>query len=179
MGPLAALESVVFKFFRISGRASRSEFWWWFFAQPLFLAGLTYLDVQSLATMDEPSLNPFSYLSVIFTILALVPNFTVTIRRLHDTGRSGFWYLIVFIPIIGAFWFIVLMLLPSERDDNIYGPPWRKSGDWSGKAQGKSDPMQGYRILDHLDDVPSPDVVAARKQEVRDYYKSRVLQSAS
>jgi uncharacterized membrane protein YhaH (DUF805 family) len=48
--------------------------------------------------------------------LAELASLTVSIRRLHDTDRAGWWYLIQLIPIIGSIWFFVLTVLPSKRD---------------------------------------------------------------
>lgn len=56
-----------------------------------------------------------------FALANIVPGIALAIRRLHDTNRSGWWYLINFIPYIGALWFLVLSLLPSTPGPNLYG----------------------------------------------------------
>jgi uncharacterized membrane protein YhaH (DUF805 family) len=63
--------------------------------------------------------------SLLLFLLALavvtVPHVTSTIRRLHDTGRSGAWYMVSFIPVVGSIWLLVL-LLQDSGPDNEYGP---------------------------------------------------------
>lgn len=187
MGPIAATESVVFKSFRVHGRATRAEYWWWALVQTLLLAGATWLDITRHFMADTPPpLNPLEYATLVVAVLTIPANFCVTIRRLHDSGRSGFWYLILFAPIVGGVWFLILMLLPSERDDNIYGPtpyPTNIRGV-PGEAglttgQTRKDPLQAYAILDRLHDEPDPAAIAARKAEIREYYRSRVLNAQS
>ncbi|WP_212743394.1 DUF805 domain-containing protein [Shimia litoralis] len=175
MGPIAAIESVIFKYFKFTGRAPRSEYWWWMLAQQLVLLASIWADVRMLMHTDAPPLNPLEYTSFLVSLVTFIPSLMVTIRRLHDTGRSGFWWFIVLIPFVGPLILLVFMILPSMPDDNIHGTPYRKAGQWSGKANGKRDPMQAYAILDHLHDEPDAGTVEARKAEIKEYYKTRVL----
>ena len=48
-------------------------------------------------------------------------------RRLHDTGRVGWWILIAFVPLIGGIWLLILMVLEGNSGDNAYGPPPRRT----------------------------------------------------
>ena len=92
------------KYVTFSGRSSRAAYWWW--ALFGFLAVLVgYVLDAVLGTM-------FIYLLV--ALVLLLPNLAVTIRRLHDTGRTGWWVLIALIPFIGSIVLLVFMLLPSE-----------------------------------------------------------------
>lgn len=115
-----------------SGRATRAEYWWW----GLFVFLLTLIPyVGVFATMDwstdsegtvSGSSNGgsvvFWILLVVVTLAIILPSIAVSIRRLHDTSRSGWWYWIVLIPCgIGAVWYLVLMLLPSTPAQNQYG----------------------------------------------------------
>lgn len=182
MGPFAAIESVIFKYFRLRGRATRAEYWWWGLLQFLVLTGLIVLDVMSI-NPDAPALASASgFKSPYFLLLTLIPNFTVTIRRLHDSGRSGFWYLITMVPIVGPLWFLFLMVLPSEKDDNIYGPyggpgPSRRRPLQAQDSRRRHDPMQGYAVLERIRQEPTSEMIAARQANIHDYYKSRVLAS--
>ncbi len=145
----------------------------------IVLSGATWLDIsRHLNATTPPPLNPLEYASFVVAMLITPANFTVTIRRLHDSGRSGFWYLIMLAPLIGGIWFLILMLLPSQRDDNIYGPTPnpthahpRRGSDTS---HPRNNPMQAYAILDRLHDEPDPAAIAARKAEIREYYRKRV-----
>ncbi len=61
-------------------------------------------------------------LSVLYSLAAFLPGFAVTCRRLHDTGRSGWWFLLVFLPIVGLIVLIVFLCLDSQPGENAYGP---------------------------------------------------------
>ena len=87
------------------GRASRSEYWW--FAAFVFIC--------------ELCLTLVPILFFIFVLAILFPYLAVSVRRLHDINRSGWWLLISFIPLVGLVLF-VFMLLPSEKMANEYGP---------------------------------------------------------
>lgn len=180
MGPIAAIESVVFKYFRTRGRATRAEYWWWGLFQFLALMGFVAMDVMGFDPDALPLDSLSQFRSPYFMLLTVVPNVTVTIRRLHDTGRSGFWYFITMVPIVGPLWFLFLMVLPSEKDDNIYGP-FGGSGPSRGPrlhpqdSRRRHDPMQGYAVLERLRDEPTPEMIAQRQANIHEYYKSRVL----
>ena len=59
---------------------------------------------------------------VIWTLVILVPGLAVTIRRLHDIGRAGWWILVVLIPLIGVIVLLIFMVLDSNAEENEYGP---------------------------------------------------------
>ena len=68
-------------------------------------------------------LATFSFLlSALFTLATMVPSFAVTNRRLHDTGRSGWWQLLHLVIGIGSIVVFILCLLPANKDENKYGP---------------------------------------------------------
>ncbi len=124
MGPFAATASVFRNYVAMNGRASRSEYWWW----GLMYAVITLASLTIAVLAVDPSWPPLvatvnGALFVPFVLASIVPNLTVMVRRLHDTGRSGFWFFINFIPIIGAIWFLILLILPSQAEDNRFGPP--------------------------------------------------------
>ena len=58
----------------------------------------------------------------IYGLIILIPNISVFVRRMHDIGRSGWWYWIAFVPIAGAIVLLVFLLTGSNRGDNQYGP---------------------------------------------------------
>jgi uncharacterized membrane protein YhaH (DUF805 family) len=61
-------------------------------------------------------------LSGIYSLAVLIPGIAVSVRRLHDTNRSGWWLLISLIPLIGAIVLLVFMVQDSQEGDNQYGP---------------------------------------------------------
>jgi uncharacterized membrane protein YhaH (DUF805 family) len=58
----------------------------------------------------------------------LIPGIAVTVRRLHDTSRTGWWVLIVFVPLVGALILMIFMVLESQPGDNEYGPNPKAAG---------------------------------------------------
>lgn len=71
------------------------------------------------------NINPETGLGILSGIYALgvmIPGMAVSVRRLHDTGRSGWWLLITFVPVIGAIVFLYFMVLDSNPETNEYGP---------------------------------------------------------
>ena len=113
--------SLVEKYATFSGRATRSEYWY----VVLFGYLLALLIVFLGMIIDSPEL--IIGLSTVLSLILLVPSLAVCIRRLHDTGRSGWWYLLVLIPYIGAIALLVIFCFKSD-EDNKYGsnPKWLK-----------------------------------------------------
>lgn len=111
---------LVDKYASISGRANRTEFWVW---QLFNLVLNIVLGVLSLAlsSIGEGAVYVGGVLSVIVGLALLIPNICVAVRRLHDTGRGGGWWFIIFVPLVGWIWFLVLMLLPGEPQSNRFG----------------------------------------------------------
>lgn len=85
------------KYATFGGTASRSEFWWFYLFNVLVSLGL-YFSHEAV--------------SLIFLFALLVPSISSASRRLHDTGRSGWWQLIIFIPFIGT---VVLIVFLAQR----------------------------------------------------------------
>lgn len=114
MGFTDAVKSVFSKYATFSGRARRSEYWYFY----LFVT-LVELVLSVLSTfLGQLALG----LSGIWALAILVPELAVLWRRLHDTGRSGAWAFIIFVPLVG--WIILLVFLcrDSQPGDNQYGP---------------------------------------------------------
>lgn len=95
------------------GRASRSSFWWWVLFT--FMAGVA-------ANLLDLAIDA-SIFSIIVGLGLILPNLSKAIRRLHDTGRSGWWVLIILIPLIGFIVLLIFYLEKSEPTENQYGPP--------------------------------------------------------
>ena len=121
----AAVRSVLSNYATFSGRASRPEFWWWILA--IFLLGflIQLLDAFIVAPMlgFEPSdENAGQPLSLIFSLAILIPAIAVAVRRLHDAGKSGWWLLLSFVPIIGTLILLWFYTRPSDGP-NDWGAP--------------------------------------------------------
>jgi uncharacterized membrane protein YhaH (DUF805 family) len=103
-----------------SGRSRRKEYWYF----QLFNAiVMIFLGLFAVAFSDQgkPAMIPFGLMSV-YGLVLFVPSLAVTVRRLHDIGRSGWWYFIAFVPLIGGLILFVFMLLDGDPERNEYGP---------------------------------------------------------
>lgn len=100
--------SIVFKRYAVfKGRASRSEFWWW----QLFVVILVAIS----AVLESCALeNTYGIITALIYLILYLPSCAVSVRRCHDSGHSGWWLIC---PIVG----VVMMLLPSQQNDNDYG----------------------------------------------------------
>ncbi|PIB34794.1 hypothetical protein BFP72_04935 [Reichenbachiella sp. 5M10] len=101
-----------------SGRARRTEYWMFILFNMIFSTvamGLDYLIGSSLGGMS------YGMLYMIYSLAVFIPSLAVTIRRLHDAGKSGAMIFIALIPIIGSIWLLVLLVSDSDGD-NKYGP---------------------------------------------------------
>ena len=112
---------ICFKKYAIcSGRSRRSEFW--YFELFNFIIDLI-LSIPIIIFRGEKTPRlVFEIISLVYHILTILPNISVSIRRLHDTGRSGYYYLINLIPIVGNFIVLYYMLCDSQEQPNEYGP---------------------------------------------------------
>jgi uncharacterized membrane protein YhaH (DUF805 family) len=110
-----AVKTCFAKYVDFKGRASRAEYWWF----ALFV-GLVYVVGVVLISIDE---NVGALLFVVALLGVILPQLAAAVRRLHDTGKSGAWYLIALVPYIGGIWLIVLLAQKSQPGANIYGPP--------------------------------------------------------
>ncbi|MCM1519339.1 MAG: DUF805 domain-containing protein [Lachnoclostridium sp.] len=131
-----SIKSVFSKYVTFSGRASRSEYW--YFALFNFIiyaviyciaAATTPVDVTEAVSGNGYFYSCFAALPTwascvlsIYGLVVLLPSLAVSVRRLHDIGNGGGWIFINLIPLIGAIWYLVYMILPSQLGDNRFGP---------------------------------------------------------
>ncbi|PNW27048.1 DUF805 domain-containing protein [Formosa algae] len=96
------------------GRARRQEYW-------MFVLINTAIS-WSLAILDYfVGSGIFSAISGLYSLAVFIPGLAVSVRRLHDIGKSGWFLLLIFLPIIGWIWLIVLMATDSEHGPNAWG----------------------------------------------------------
>ena len=106
------------KYFVLKGRASKSEFWWF---QLLWSASFFIMFIF------EGS-EPVTYFFYGIIVIIFIPLFTVGVRRLHDTGKSGFYYFWSLVPFIGSLIVLAFMLGDGTKGRNQYGDnPLKKS----------------------------------------------------
>ena len=112
------------KFAEFNGRASRSEYWWFFLFT--FICGYVLSFVGNVIflaagyAIDDP-IFLISPLSTLFQLIVLIPTIAVTVRRFHDVGRSGWWILILLVPCVGIILYLVWLVQDGEPHDNMYG----------------------------------------------------------
>ncbi|MGB0738162.1 MAG: DUF805 domain-containing protein [Ilumatobacteraceae bacterium] len=99
--------AVLENYANFSGRATRPEYWWFFLANLILSVVLGFL--------------PF--IGNVYSLGTLLPGIAVAMRRLHDTGRSGWWLLLVLIPIVGWIIVIVWLATPGNPEANEHGAP--------------------------------------------------------
>lgn len=102
-----------------SGRACRSEYWMFFFFNTIIQIMLAYLDVAAGLADAERGAGP---VLALYCLAVLIPTVAVSVRRLHDTGHSGWWMLLGLIPLIGTIVLLFFMVRASQPGPNEYGP---------------------------------------------------------
>ena len=109
-----------------SGRARRKEYWMFVLFNFVFSFVLGLLDT-AFGWNSELGLG---ILGGIYSLCVFLPGLAVVVRRLHDVGKSGWFFLIILIPIVGAIWLIVLFCLDGQPGDNKYGPNPKELPDY-------------------------------------------------
>ncbi|MES2558335.1 MAG: DUF805 domain-containing protein [Bacteroidota bacterium] len=101
-----------------SGRARRMEYWMFTLFNILFITVAIILDNLLGLTVG---VLPYGLFYFLYALAVFVPGLAVSVRRLHDIGKSGWMLLVALIPIAGAIWLLVLMLTDSNTGENQYG----------------------------------------------------------
>lgn len=111
--------SVLKNWKNFSGRASRSEFWYFVLASAILGAIIGGIELTTgLISIENP--NATGPLSSILNLLLAIPSISVTSRRLQDYGYSGWWQL-SYITVIGIFVVLIWCMLPAKEDENDWG----------------------------------------------------------
>ena len=120
MNMVEAVRTVLSQYATFSGRATRPEYWWWVLAVFLLSIVTKFID-GALFGFERFADNAVQPLTAVVGLALLLPSIAVAARRLHDIGRSGWWLLIGFIPVIG--WLVILywVIQPTQQGENEYG----------------------------------------------------------
>lgn len=112
-----------------SGRSRRMEYWMFTllnFIVVAVLLALTFGGMSGLMTSSEPQMGALSYVGIILFLVwglaTIIPGIAVTVRRFHDQDKSGWFYLLAFIPYVGGLIVFIFMLLEGTRGPNRFGP---------------------------------------------------------
>lgn len=111
--------SVLKKYAVFSGRARRKEYWMFALINTLISILLLVVDI-SIGTFSRDL--GLGLLNGLYGLAILVPAIAVGVRRLHDTGRTGWWVFLALIPCVGPIVLIVFMVMEGDPDSNAYGP---------------------------------------------------------
>jgi uncharacterized membrane protein YhaH (DUF805 family) len=123
-----AIKAGLSKYVTWQGRASRSEFWFFFLFA--FLSMIVATIIDGILGTTFKVVNPmtglqqsagYGYVYALVGLALFLPNLSVAVRRLHDTGRSGWWYWIVLIPLVGIILLIVWWATQGTTGSNEYG----------------------------------------------------------
>ena len=116
---------VLQKYAVFDGRARRKEYWMFLLIN--ILVSLVLIAIDNLIGTFISQAG-FGLLQGLYSLAILIPSLAVTVRRLHDTGRTGWWVLISLVPVIGGLILLIFMVLDSEPGTNEYGPSPKEGG---------------------------------------------------
>jgi len=109
-----------------TGRASRTEYWMFVLFNIIFSTIAIIIDHLMGTTFKIDSLNgavnfPYGYFYIVYVLAVLIPGLAVFVRRLHDIGKTGWYFLVAIIPLVGAIWLLILLVTESNPGENKYG----------------------------------------------------------
>jgi len=110
---------VLKKYAVFSGRARRKEYWFFVLFNAIFAIAAMILDNILGLAIEDVGYGPFY---ILYALATIVPGVAVSVRRLHDIGKSGWYILLAFIPCVGAIILLIFDLTPGDTGDNEYGP---------------------------------------------------------
>ena len=120
MSFMDAVKSSFQQYVGFSGRATRSEFWFFYLSFVVASMGMLVLTIVSAFVLDA-LMGLMGLLSMVTTLAFFLPSLSVTVRRLHDLGKSGWMFLVVLIPLAGLILLLVWCISDGEAFDNAYG----------------------------------------------------------
>ena len=115
------------KYAVFQGRAGRKDYWFFVLFNIIVSMVLGYIDRLTGTFVADTG---FGILSAVYTLAVILPGISVSVRRLHDTGRSGWWFLVTIVPVLGFFVFLYFMILESDPGSNKYGALPRSVSDF-------------------------------------------------
>lgn len=113
---LGALKDGFARYVDFKSRSTRSQFWWWTLWSLI-------IDVVTGFIDGDLWTGNFGPVNLLVSVAIFLPSLAVGIRRLHDTGRSGWWYLLIFLPIIGWIILLVFFCTKTQEQANQWGLP--------------------------------------------------------
>ncbi len=112
--------AVLKKYAVFEGRARRKEYW--LFVLFNFIIEVVLAIIDNVIGTAFNNNSYYGWLTMIYALAVIIPTWAVTVRRLHDVGKSGWWIFISLVPLIGGFWLLYLEVSDSQPGENQYGP---------------------------------------------------------
>ena len=107
------------RYAEFSGRSRRKEYW--MFTLLMLVAGLVIGTIEGILGINTMVGGIYGPLTTLLILATIVPSIAVGVRRLHDTGKSGWWYLIILVPLIGGLVLLFFFVSDGTRGPNEYG----------------------------------------------------------
>lgn len=108
-----------------NGRARRQEYWMFALFNIIIIVALVLLSLMIGSSTSSEDLMSIPIL--IYYLGIIIPSIAVAVRRLHDQNKSGWYYLVTFIPLVGGIWLLVLLCTEGDSGPNQYGPDPKNS----------------------------------------------------
>ena len=130
MGFIEANKSFFKRYVDFEGRSAPSEMWWPFLLYWIVFIACYILVGVGVAIFDEesPMVGLFALPLLIWWLAVLIPGIAVRVRRFHDQDKSGWMYLLRFIPLVGGLVIIIFMCMEGTRGTNRFGPSPKMDG---------------------------------------------------
>jgi len=106
------------KYVTFEGRARRTEYWMFYLFNIVFQIAAVILDNLLKTTIGG---LPYGVIYLLYSLAIFLPTIAVIVRRLHDVDKAGYWFFIIFVPLIGSIWLLVLECTEGTRGENQYG----------------------------------------------------------
>lgn len=126
---IESYKNTVFKnYANFRGRARRSEYWYFVLMNIIIAVG--FLMPMFWFSEVHAVIGPWTIFGIsVYVIAMILPTFALISRRLHDIGKSGWYYLVRFIPVIGPIWFLIMMCTAGDVGSNQYGADPKQIND--------------------------------------------------
>lgn len=122
---IESVKSAYRNYVKFSGRASRSEYWWYALFQGVIAIVIAVIEggTTTVTTVDGLSAAyAAGPVGSVWALVNLIPSIAIGVRRLHDKDRSGWWLLIIFIPLVGALVLLYWFVTRGSESANRFGP---------------------------------------------------------
>lgn len=168
--------NVLKKYATFSGRATRSEYWYFILIYSITYTILMGIDL-AIGTFSQELMDKgtfLGFLSTAYSLVLFLPSLAVTVRRLHDINKSGWWFLFILVPIIG-FILLLIYLCTNSKEDNKYGVNPKNLVNENQKDNSSSE--SSNNVIEQLEKLSKLKEDGILTQEEFDTQKQQILSS--